>query len=154
MAPAIERMPRSSGERIARFVFAGIIQEIIKQHLENVKTKITNQMAANDRNASGRSVASLTVEVSDNVGVLWGSKSFLAMEHGRKGGKIPKGFVGIIRQWIIDKGIVRMVLNVQYSGLKANTTLSGNSKDESLFTSFLITSYCLFLLYFELVVLR
>lgn len=81
------------------------IQEIIQRHLENVKTKITSQMAANNRNASGRSVASLTVEVSDNVGVLWGSKSFLAMEHGRKGGKIPKGFVSIIRQWIIDKGI-------------------------------------------------
>lgn len=81
------------------------IQEIIQRHLENVKTKITSQMAANNRNASGRSVASLTVEVSDNVGVLWGSKSFLAMEHGRKGGKIPKDFVSIIRQWIIDKGI-------------------------------------------------
>lgn len=81
------------------------IQGIIKLHLENVKTKIANQMAANNRNASGRSVSSLTVEVTGNIGTLWGSKSFLAMEHGRKGGKVPMGFVGIIRQWIIDKGI-------------------------------------------------
>lgn len=66
------------------------IQGIIKLHLENVKAKIANQMAANNRNASGRSVASLTVEVTGNIGVLWGSKSFLAMEHGRKGGKVPK----------------------------------------------------------------
>lgn len=82
-----------------------LIQEIIKRHLENVKVKIAGQMEANNRNASGRSVGSLTIEVSGNVGVLLGSKSFLAMEHGRKGGKVPKGFVGIIRQWIIDKGI-------------------------------------------------
>lgn len=81
------------------------IQEIIKRHLENVKTKIVKQMAENKRNASGRSVASLTVEVAGNIGTLYGSKSFLVMEHGRKGGKVPKGFVDIIRQWIIDKGI-------------------------------------------------
>lgn len=46
------------------------IQGIIKLHLENVKAKIANQMAANNRNASGRSVASLTVEITGNVGVL------------------------------------------------------------------------------------
>ncbi len=81
------------------------IQEIIKRHLENVKMKIANQMAANNRNASGRSVASLVVEVTGSIGTLYGSKSFIAMERGRKGGKVPKDFVGIIRQWIIDKGI-------------------------------------------------
>lgn len=81
------------------------ITEIIKRHLENVKAKIASQMAANNRNASGRSVGSLIVEASGNVGTLYGSKSFLAMERGRKGGKVPKGFVGIIKQWIIDKGI-------------------------------------------------
>lgn len=81
------------------------IQEIIKLHLENVKAKVANQMVSYNRNASGRSVASLIVEVTGNIGVLWGSKSFLAMEHGRKGGRVPEGFVGIIRQWIIDKGI-------------------------------------------------
>lgn len=81
------------------------IQEILQTHLENVKTKVAQAMADNQRNASGRSVASLTVAVNGNVGTLYGSKSFLAMERGRKGGKVPFGFVGIIKQWIIDKGI-------------------------------------------------
>lgn len=81
------------------------IQEVLQTHLENVKTKVAQAMADNQRNASGRSVASLTVAVNGNVGTLYGSKSFLAMERGRKGGKVPYGFVGIIKQWIIDKGI-------------------------------------------------
>jgi hypothetical protein len=81
------------------------IQEVLQTHLENVKSKVAQAMTDNQRNASGRSVASLTVAVNGNVGTLYGSKSFLAMERGRKGGKVPHGFVGIIKQWIIDKGI-------------------------------------------------
>lgn len=104
------------------------IQDILKRHLENVKANISKQMEANKRNASGRSVASLTVEVSGNVGILYGSKSFLSMERGRKGGKVPKGFYGIIRQWIIDKGIVvtpipaktqRAILSPEERGLRS-----------------------------------
>lgn len=81
------------------------IAEVLQTHLENVKTKVAQAMADNHRNASGRSVASLNVVVNGNRGILYGSKSFLAMERGRKGGKVPYGFVGIIKQWIIDKGI-------------------------------------------------
>lgn len=81
------------------------IAEVLQAHLENVKTKVAQAMADNHRNASGRSVASLNVVVNGNRGILYGSKSFLAMERGRKGGKVPYGFVGIIKQWIIDKGI-------------------------------------------------
>lgn len=104
------------------------IQEIIKRHLENVKAKIASQMAAHNRNASGRSVASLEVEVSGNVGILYGAKSFLVMERGRKGGKVPRGFVDIIRQWIIDKGIPvtpipaktgRAILSPQERGIRS-----------------------------------
>lgn len=104
------------------------VSDILKRHLENVKANIAKQMEANHRNASGRSVASLTVEVAGNVGTLYGSKSFLAMERGRKGGKVPKGFYGIIRQWIIDKGIAvspipaktnRAILSPEERGLRS-----------------------------------
>lgn len=81
------------------------VQDILTRHLENVKNKITTAMAENGRNASGRSVASLQVSVNGNVGVLYGSRSFLVMERGRKPGKVPFGFRDIIKQWIIDKGI-------------------------------------------------
>ncbi len=104
------------------------VSEIIKRHLENVKANVAKQMEANHRNASGRSVASLVVEVSGNVGTLYGSKSFLAMERGRKGGKVPRGFYDIIRQWIIDKGIAvrpipaktnRAILSPEERGLRS-----------------------------------
>ncbi len=81
------------------------VQEMIRLHLENVKSKIVQAMADNQRNASGRSVASLSIEVSGNKGVLYGSKSFLVMERGKKPGKVPYRFRDIIKQWIIDKGI-------------------------------------------------
>ena len=81
------------------------IEETLQKHLENVRQKVIKAMGDYGRNASGRSVASLTISVAGNIGTLSGSASFLAMERGRKGGKVPKGFVGIIKQWIIDKGI-------------------------------------------------
>lgn len=81
------------------------IEEILTRHLENVKAKIASQMDSLGRNASGRSVASLVVEVNGAVGILWGSKSFLPMEKGRRPGPVPCNFVAIIKQWIIDKGL-------------------------------------------------
>lgn len=81
------------------------VKEIISGHLEHVKNEIANRMAALGRNASGRSVRSLSTEATETHGILWGAKSFIVMERGRRGGGVPKGFVGIIRQWIIDKGI-------------------------------------------------
>lgn len=81
------------------------VKELLELHLNNVKTRIAEQMAAHNRNASGRSVASLNVVINGNIGILYGSKSFLTMEQGRKAGKVPYGFVDIIKQWIIDKGI-------------------------------------------------
>ncbi len=81
------------------------VQDMLKRHLENVKAKVAKAMADNGRNASGRSVASLLVEVSDTIGTLYGSKSFLVMEKGKKPGRVPFGFRDIIKQWIIAKGI-------------------------------------------------
>lgn len=81
------------------------VQEMLAQHLENVKNKVIAAMEANSRNASGKSVASLQVVVSGDVGTLYGSKSYLVMERGKKPGKVPYRFQDIIKQWIIDKGI-------------------------------------------------
>lgn len=81
------------------------VQDILTRHLENVKAKVVQAMEDNNRNASGRSVASLNVVVSGNVGTLYGSPSFIVMERGKKPGRVPFGFRDIIKQWIIDKGI-------------------------------------------------
>lgn len=79
--------------------------EILTKHLENVKAKITQTMAYYNRNASGRSVGSLTISVDGNVGILYGSPSYLVMERGKKPGRVPFGFRDIIKDWIIAKGI-------------------------------------------------
>lgn len=81
------------------------ISEILKIHLNNIKDKIAAQMEHNKRNASGRSVASLIVEIDGDRGAILGDNSFLAMERGRGPGKIPYNFVGIIKDWITSKGI-------------------------------------------------
>lgn len=81
------------------------VPKIVRASLERIKKRIIANMSANRRNASGRSVDSLYIETTRVGGTLHGLRSFVAMETGRKGGKIPKGFADIILQWIKDKGI-------------------------------------------------
>jgi len=81
------------------------IKEILTEHLMAIKANIAERMAANGRNASGHSVASLIVEVDGNHGILWGAKSFLVMEKGRRPGAVPMGFHEIIYNWAKAKGI-------------------------------------------------
>lgn len=74
--------------------------------MKMVEEAIKRNMDINGRNASFRSVKSLKrVVESDEHAWLEGLTSFLVMERGRKGGKVPMGFRKIIRQWIIDKGL-------------------------------------------------
>ena len=87
------------------------INEILTKHLENIKKQIAQQMSSNNRNATGRSVSSMTVEVSGNHGILWGSKSFVAMEKGRGPGKVPYGFFDIIYDWAKAKRITPKTTN-------------------------------------------
>lgn len=81
------------------------VEPLIRDSLERIKKRIIEQMAANNRNASGKSVKSLRVETTGVDGVLWGKRNFMVMETGRKGGRVPYGFTSIIAQWIQDKGI-------------------------------------------------
>lgn len=81
------------------------ITEIIKVHLTNIKDKIAENMAKHGRNASGKSVSSLTVEATDESGTIFGSPSFLAMQKGRGPGAVPANFRDIIKRWAIAKGI-------------------------------------------------
>lgn len=82
------------------------ITGIIQSHVERVKADIERNMERYRRNASRRSVNSLTIEtIGDSRVILWGERSFWVMERGRKGGRVPSNFHAIIRQWIIDKGV-------------------------------------------------
>ena len=79
--------------------------DILKSYLTDIKNKIAERMVSSGRSVSGRSVSSLKVEVNDGHGILWGLKSFLAMEKGRGPGPVPRGFTEIIMAWAQAKGI-------------------------------------------------
>ena len=81
------------------------IQEILQRHLENLKSTIASRIDEYKRTVTGRTAASLTISVSGNRGILYGSGSFLAIERGRGAGKVPYNFVRIIKEWIVNKGI-------------------------------------------------
>ena len=79
--------------------------DILTQRLERIKTKVQERILQEGRSASGKTASSLNVVINGLKGTLYGSKSMLAIERGRGPGRVPHGFVGIIREWIKAKGI-------------------------------------------------
>ena len=79
--------------------------ELVASELEALKQRIIENHRNAGQVASGRTITSLKVEITEDGGVLWGRSAFGTLETGRKGGKVPAGFWKIIRQWMDDKGI-------------------------------------------------
>lgn len=79
--------------------------ELVASELEALKQRIIENHRNAGQVASGRTIASLKVEITEDGGVLWGRSAFGTLETGQKGGKVPAGFWKIIRQWMDDKGI-------------------------------------------------
>lgn len=78
---------------------------ILQEELEKLRMNIISNHLKAGQKASGRTAASMHVEVSENSGTLWGRNAFEVLETGRKAGRVPKDFQGIIMQWMKDKGI-------------------------------------------------
>lgn len=81
------------------------VMELVSSELEALKQRIIENHRSAGQVASGRTIASLKVEMTEDGGVLWGRSAFGTLETGRKPGKVPAGFWKIIRQWMDDKGI-------------------------------------------------
>lgn len=81
------------------------VMELVASELEALKQRIIENHRSAGQVASGRTIASLKVEITGDGGVLWGRSPFGTLETGRKPGKVPAGFWKIIRQWMDDKGI-------------------------------------------------
>lgn len=79
--------------------------KIVFEELQDLKTRIADNIKSEKRNASGQTIASMHVDVNDSNVVLFGRKAFGTLETGRRPGNVPKGFYGIIKQWAIDKGL-------------------------------------------------
>lgn len=78
---------------------------ILREEMERAKEIIIQHIWANGQNASGRTVKSLRVEANEDCAALFGHRPFGILETGRRAGKVPYGFAGIIRQWMKDKGL-------------------------------------------------
>jgi hypothetical protein len=78
---------------------------ILQEELEKLRMNIISNHLKAGQKASGRTAASMHVEVSEDSGTLWGRNAFGVLETGRKAGRVPKDFQGIIMQWMKDKGI-------------------------------------------------
>lgn len=81
------------------------VQQILTEELNDLSNRIKSNILSTGRNASGRTANSLRVEADSGSGQLWGRSPFGTLETGRKAGATPVGFVGIIKQWIADKGL-------------------------------------------------
>ena len=80
-------------------------RKVVQEELESLKKRIIDNHLRAGQKASGRTIASMYVEASDDGGVLFGRRAFGTLETGRRGGRVPKGFYHIILQWVRDKGI-------------------------------------------------
>lgn len=77
----------------------------IQQLLDKMVSEIRANLASTGTNASGRTSASLRVEVDATSGRIYGRRYFRGVEQGRAGGRVPHNFTSIIEQWIKDKGL-------------------------------------------------
>lgn len=80
-------------------------KKVVSEELESLRQRIIANHLKAGQKASGRTIASLRVDVDEDGGTLYGRKAFGTLETGRRGGKVPKGFYRIIYQWMQDKGI-------------------------------------------------
>ena len=78
---------------------------ILQEELDKLRMNIIANHLKAGQKASGRTAASLHVEVTEDGGTLWGRKAFGVLETGRKAGRVPQNFQQIIMKWMSDKGI-------------------------------------------------
>lgn len=81
------------------------VEATIQKELSLLKERISNNIRSQKANASGETIKSMQVIREEWGGKLVGRSFFSVLETGRKPGKIPYNFVGIILQWMAVKGI-------------------------------------------------
>jgi len=79
------------------------VVEMLRDNIKNVPTKHGKPI-----NTTGKTADSIDYEDTTNRFVLFSNRTgapIATLQTGREGGAVPKGFNGIIKQWILDKGI-------------------------------------------------
>ena len=81
------------------------IAQVLTEELSRLAERIKENHRRAGQVASGRTLRSITYEVTEDRGMLFGRFPFGTLETGRRAGAVPLAFDAIIRQWILDKGI-------------------------------------------------
>jgi len=81
------------------------VSQILTEELGTLKATIINNIRTTGQWASGKTAASMQVYVSGSVGELVGRRAFGTLETGRRGGRVPRNFMGIIYDWMMAKGV-------------------------------------------------
>lgn len=86
------------------------IRQILREELEDLRRRITENMEKADQIVSGKTRDSMQVHVDGNMGVLTGRQAFATLETGsrpwsRKPKRVPKFFADLIGEWIDAKGL-------------------------------------------------
>lgn len=86
------------------------IRQIIREELEALRTRITENMESADQIVSGKTRDSMKVSVQNNSGVLTGRQAFATLETGsrpwsKKPKRTPKWFADLIGEWINNRGL-------------------------------------------------
>ncbi|MBD5131935.1 MAG: hypothetical protein HDT28_05010 [Clostridiales bacterium] len=78
---------------------------IVQRRLDACANRIRENITATGTRASGRTQASIRVEVSADTGTIYGRQAFSVLQTGRRGGRVPRGFVDMMKEWIREKGV-------------------------------------------------
>ena len=81
------------------------IAQILTEELGSLKARIINNIRSTGQWASGKTAASMAVNVSGSIGELVGRRAFGTLETGRRGGRVPRNFAAIIYEWMQAKGV-------------------------------------------------
>lgn len=111
------------------------IQAFLKQELTDLQSRIASNIRSTGRNATGRTIDSLEVQVVTSgafsaQGVLLGRKYFGALETGSRPWKewefrkrVPSTFADRIQEWIDAKGLDLNAYAVAYNIIHSGTAL-------------------------------
>lgn len=86
------------------------VTEILRSELEGLRQRVADNIVATGRNATGKTVAGLSVEANGLSGALTGREAFATLEIGSRPWahqypRPPKWFAKLIQEWIDAKSL-------------------------------------------------
>lgn len=80
-------------------------KQIVFEELQDLQTRIADNIVKKGRNASGRTIESMHIDKGGKSITLFGRKAFGSLETGRGPGNVPQGFMALLSNGITVKGL-------------------------------------------------